>query len=294
MKTIYIVTLFILFFSVKTNAQNWALPSSKWTQTIFNPWNGSIYPVDFFVQKDTVVQSVSCTKIVGDTFNYHPNIIYTYLSGDTAYMFVNGSFKPMLYFGAHVGDILLFYTDSTNGFTGIQYLHGRVDSINTILVNGQNIKQFNVSIIDTIPSQISPRQLVYTEKLGFMYTYPSLFYQLFSSVVDANSYGVCNYGDSTINGFWLYRDSNCRTNVGIEDVSNDGSLSVYPSPASDYLHIQTTLGQYHIRLFDLAGRELSYAMNNDEMDIRNLSSGIYFITVSTFGSQIYTRKFVKE
>ena len=293
MKTIYILVIFSLFFSESSDAQNWALPSSKWVETEFDPWGGYYWSDNLFVEKYTIIQSILCAKIVGDSLSYQQPI-YTYSSGDTAYAMINGTFKAILYFGAHVGDTVLFYTDGNTSFDSIPYLHGRVDSISLISAAGQSLKKFNVSIIDTFPSYIFPRQIAYAEKIGFLSTYPSIFYQVFSTVVDADSYGFCTYGDSSISGFWLYPDSNCRTNVGIKEVPADELFSVYPNPVSDYLHIKTQFIGYTIKLYDMTGRESPAFINGNEIDIRSLSAGIYFITVSDNEHQTYTRKFIKE
>ena len=292
MKTL-ISTLFLLFFlSIGSNAQNWALPSSRWIESDFNPWGGGYSPVYLSVGNDTIVQSQSCSAIVNDSAR--GVFTYTYSSGDTAYIFVNGLFKPMLYLGAHIGDTLGFYSDS-NAYTTIPYLlHGKVDSIDTILISGQNLKKFNVSIIDSFPVYIYPRHFSYAEKIGFLTTYPSLFYQLFSTVVDADSYDFCNYGDSSINGFWLYPDSNCKTTVGITKVSSGPILNIYPNPASEFLYINVQLNHFGLKLYDMNGREMELVLSRDEIDIRSLSTGIYVICVTDSGNQRYFRRFIKE
>ena len=286
----------ILIFLICSNyslAQNWALPSSRWVRTEFNPWDGSISPITYFVEKDTLIQAIHCAKIKGEATIYG-DFIYTYSSGDTAYVFVNGYFEPMLYFAAHVGDTLLFHTDGNGAYASIPHLHGTVDSINTIAINGQNLKQFHVSIIDTTPSYIFPRQITYTEKIGFDVTYPYAFFQIFSTVVDANSYGACTYGDSTITRFWLYSDSACSTHVGIDDVTSDQSLDIYPNPTSNYLHISTNLHSYQINIFDPIGQLLSCIKNGNDVDVHLLSSGIYFLILTQGNQYRAVRKFIKK
>jgi|GEM_PF-4068404 len=291
MKTSFTLFVFLFCFFVYTDAQHWALPSSRWTIAEFSPWSGTSYPVNFWVETDTMVQSVPCAKVASNIG--FPLDIYTYLSGDTAYMFVNGSFKPMLYFGAHVGDTLLYYTDTNANFAGIPYLHGHVDSITTVSVNSQNLKQFHVSIVDSLP-YLYPRQLSYTEELGFDLTYPSVFYQIFSSVVDADSYGWCNYGDSSISNFWLYPRTNCPYGVGITDISSGPIFDMYPNPVNDILHINTAQDSFHITISDMVGRNYSPVLKDMSIDLRELSAGVYSISFKTGQQTQLTRIFIKE
>jgi hypothetical protein len=298
MKPIYLLLILSVSFISRSTAQNWALPSSRWIETEFSPWSGSTWPNYLYVEKDTVVLSMPCAK-VQDSLGYTAPI-FTYLSGDTVYMFVNGRFEASMYFGAHTGDTLQFYTDGNAIYDSIPYIRGKVDSVTLISINGQSLRQFYISIIDTLPvyfvtQYIYPHQITYAEKIGFLYTYPSLFYQMYSGMVDADSYGLCNYGDSTISGFWLYPNADCRArHVGIEDVSSDQIFSIYPNPASEYLRINTSLKEYKIRLTDLSGRVIPLIQNNDEIDIRSLSVGIYFVNIISSDQLAVTRKFVKE
>ena len=298
MKRIYVLLTLCIFFISKGAAQNWALPSSQWVETEFSPWGGYSWPHFLFVEKDTTISSIPCAKIIMDST--HDAITYTYLSGDTVYMFVNGRFEPTMYFGAHVGDTLQFYTDGNASYDSTPYVHGKVDSITMISMSGQNLRQFNISVIDTLRqgyfySNIFPPHIVYAEKIGFIFTYPSLFYQIYSSVVDADSYSLCNYGDSTISGFWLYPNADCRArHVGISDISPDEIFSIYPNPTSEYLHVNTSLVDFQIKLCDISGRGIPIELNKAEIYIRNLSDGIYFISIISSGQQIETRRFIKQ
>ena len=292
MKTSFSIFFLLLFSSINSGAQNWALPSSHWINTQYSAWSWHYGSTYLFVEKDTLIQSVHCAKVSSP--GSHSYGAYTYSSGDTAYMLLNGIFSPVFYFNAHVGDTIVIYNDTSISYNGILFMHGIVDSINLISLNGQNLKKFSISIIDSLPYYLYPRQYVYAEKLGLLSTYETTFYQVFGSISDADSYELCNYGDSTISGFWLYPDSNCKTNVGIGDVPSDQSFDLYPNPATEYIHISLTSNQFQMKILDIAGREEPLLMLNDKIDIRDLSPGIYFISIAKTGSQVYTRRFIKE
>ncbi len=79
-------------------------------------------------------------------------------------------------------------------------------------------------------------------------------------------------------------------------------LTVYPNPASDYIHIvpsptlapssNPVVGQ--VELFDAAGIRLAYPqqVSGDRLDVRGLSPGLYFLTISYAGGEAATCRFV--
>ncbi|MBS1740240.1 MAG: T9SS type A sorting domain-containing protein [Bacteroidetes bacterium] len=81
--------------------------------------------------------------------------------------------------------------------------------------------------------------------------------------------------------------------TGVEDISEQESLSVYPNPAQGSLSISgMNKGAYQIS--DMVGKMLlqgSYAGKG--IDISSLSQGVYLIQITT-GERKQTLKFVKE
>ena len=90
----------------------------------------------------------------------------------------------------------------------------------------------------------------------------------------------------------------CEDTVGISEVTNmevqDVRLLVYPNPVNDKL---TILNNYeHLFIYDCMGRKimnLQNPQNNNSIDISDLSTGIYYLTVSNHNSTINT-KFIKQ
>ncbi len=89
--------------------------------------------------------------------------------------------------------------------------------------------------------------------------------------------------------------------TGIVPVGNDGELLVYPSPASESIHISmgTVTGRYHIEIMDITGRvaESFYREYWQEsaldVDISRLTAGIYIIRLEN-GMKRNWGKFVVE
>jgi len=74
--------------------------------------------------------------------------------------------------------------------------------------------------------------------------------------------------------------------TGINETQNSlSSLSIYPNPANDKINISFAQqsSEVSIHVFDMTGRLLKTTFtskNNIEMDMTDLSNGIYFVTVS--------------
>jgi hypothetical protein len=93
----------------------------------------------------------------------------------------------------------------------------------------------------------------------------------------------------------------CRTNVGIDEIKNSEiTWSVYPNPANDFIQIKLSANdpdKYLVKIMDIAGRSLlSQALDNPHIDITNLKSGIYFVSLynAKTGKLVGNKKFVKE
>jgi len=81
--------------------------------------------------------------------------------------------------------------------------------------------------------------------------------------------------------------------TGIDNVAAFG-LDVYPNPTVDILNIQCDQVISHIDVLDMAGRTvLSFNGNNNSIDTKALSAGVYMLRVVTENG-VSSQKFVKE
>ncbi|MEO8761086.1 MAG: T9SS type A sorting domain-containing protein [Bacteroidia bacterium] len=70
-----------------------------------------------------------------------------------------------------------------------------------------------------------------------------------------------------------------KETIGINRLSNNTKINIYPNPASNKLFISTQT-EAEIQLFDLLGKQIISTKNN-VIDTENLSEGIYFVSVKT-------------
>ncbi len=82
----------------------------------------------------------------------------------------------------------------------------------------------------------------------------------------------------------------------IEDESY--SFSIYPNPASDIINIKSSLSVEYIEIYDVLGNKtniynMNYSENNIQLEINDLSKGIYFLRIKT-ENKIFEKKLFIE
>ena len=85
--------------------------------------------------------------------------------------------------------------------------------------------------------------------------------------------------------------------AGIEEVSYDSKIKIYPNPASTNLHIetkQTELANSEIQITNCSGQLIFTAPYSKSIDISKLSQGFYTLKITTPESKCYNSKFIKE
>jgi len=83
--------------------------------------------------------------------------------------------------------------------------------------------------------------------------------------------------------------------VSIEIVNLQEAVRIYPNPARNELNIATTenLTIKTLSVFDLAGRTVNNPTGLSQIDVSNLSQGVYFIRIETDKGTV-TKRFIKE
>ena len=86
----------------------------------------------------------------------------------------------------------------------------------------------------------------------------------------------------------------CNKTVGINDHTFQSGAKIYPNPATTILHIQLTLNEsYKLTILNYFGQTILTANNQTQIDITDLTNGIYFIIIQQ-GQKATTKKLVKQ
>jgi hypothetical protein len=91
---------------------------------------------------------------------------------------------------------------------------------------------------------------------------------------------------------------NLVTTLGVEDNSLDDELNVYPNPVADVLNITNSnnLSDASFSILNVSGQTVlkSTSVNNDGIDVSNLSSGVYILSIDSGDGGKQQFKFCKK
>ncbi|MCK7590371.1 choice-of-anchor J domain-containing protein [Subsaxibacter sp. CAU 1640] len=118
----------------------------------------------------------------------------------------------------------------------------------------------------------------------------------FENYAGSDTYIAFKYNPATTFDYFYidnvtYED-NETLSIGSVDIEN--SVSIYPNPVKDILHINAR-NVDSIEVFGINGqRILSQSNNVDFVDVSNLETGMYFINIRTTNGATSVKKFIKQ
>lgn len=102
------------------------------------------------------------------------------------------------------------------------------------------------------------------------------------------SFGISIFGPADSHLLWLsnvYIDNICITqnefSTRTEERQLTNKVSVYPNPSSGFYRVQSELPIIHMKVFDAAGKAISFIRSEDGIDIHENAKGTYVLEVLT-------------
>lgn len=117
-----------------------------------------------------------------------------------------------------------------------------------------------------------------------------VYYQnlIYGSPVPTNASSFSSY---TGQDFLYFLGIDCGNTLSIENFNLVDKISIFPNPTSDYISISNLdISENYIILNQLGQEILKGTHNNNKIDIRNLTNGIYFLKIENGN----TLKFLKK
>jgi len=103
------------------------------------------------------------------------------------------------------------------------------------------------------------------------------------------------YKNDTLSCPWFFNNppSLCSSAAGINDKTMpEDPVTIFPNPANNIFHIKTTLPEYTFTLFNSQGQVISQNQNIKEMDVTELSAGLYYFTIKSRTGQLHSNKLI--
>jgi Secretion system C-terminal sorting domain len=82
--------------------------------------------------------------------------------------------------------------------------------------------------------------------------------------------------------------------TGITGAGDNAEFSVYPNPAMDKLFIENMCSHCTISISSPSGQDLPIRISSNEVDVSDLSAGMYFLRIKSADGNMMSRKFIKQ
>jgi hypothetical protein len=116
--------------------------------------------------------------------------------------------------------------------------------------------------------------------------------QCYAWVIDVDAYCCDNAWDPICQELYNYCELGWPAGIDIEGRIHSGMIVVYPNPAKDILNISTDQ-PVEVTIYDLTGKVIEVEVNNKQIDLSNLSNGVYVLSIEYNGT-IYNKRIIKE
>lgn len=93
-----------------------------------------------------------------------------------------------------------------------------------------------------------------------------------------------------LDGTWMIR-AYVEGGEGINEISS--SVNVYPNPVKDQLFVETEMKVEEICVYDVFGRQLTTVYDQQNINVSELSNGVYFVKVKAENNEV-VKRFIKK
>lgn len=293
MRKIFFTILFVLS-TILTNAQGFAPIGATWhySYQTYNPNVISYLKIESIA--DSTINGIQCKKLKSTVADYlsQTNYYFMYSKNDSVFFFKNNAFHLLYDFGANKGDtITLGYYKTHNGLP----LKMIIDSVKTVSVLGQERKIQYVTCGDGMIIEFGRQVIQNIGSTDFMFPRVDFAPEGQLRCFQENNSSVFT---SPFNIYGNWNKLDCEQIIVINDLDRTetkNSISIFPNPTNNNLHICGIEFNSEYRIFDATGRKVYQGICNESntINIRNLESGIYYIELQNKDLKI-TKQIIKK
>jgi len=169
----------------------------------------------------------------------------------------------------------IFNSDNIlDSLNNVMMLAGKNSANNVVKILVSHHESSNNAInitLNNLPWQASDQISITTEKVI------STGYSVSSSTMTGGTTMSIPLSGVTDASVYLLTLRNTSMNSLSEE--QKAKLNVYPNPTNESVYIQSELKNYSLTFSDLYGKVIYSGQNTDKLDVSNLSSGTYFISI---------------
>jgi len=287
-----VLSFSMFFFWNSVVAQEWAPIGAEWDygyQEFYMPSGLFWYHLE--VEKDTVINSISCRKIVQTNTDpdgvVEQNNLFTYEINDSVFYYYShtDAFHLIYDFVANVGDTLTLTGYDNDPDYPVRV---RLDSITNITTNnGVDLKKY-----------------YYSDPYNYSLPYKTLVQGIGNLNGVRNIYGVFAY-EPPITELRCFKSNEIEYSIsddcdyfGPVGTSNifRSDIKVFPNPVADYLYIsnEEALGIYNYSLVNINGQlVLQEAIYSDGINMSTVPAGVYILIIKNNDGERWAERVVR-
>ena len=267
-------------------------------------WQGNCQGnrINYETTNEIIINGITCGIITSNNVN---DSLIVYQENGEVYFYENSQFYKLYDFNAMVGDTITsfrpsnadnhslkdFFGSEVEEFSSIDTIYTLVTKLDTTTINGQNLKRWTTEPIYTDPLNPGPVRIYETiiENIGSL-----------NGIVGDHDLFI---GEGCYGGFVCYESQGfqygsyffplCDFTSAIKEVEVP-ILKIYPNPTAGNLNVElikSTISS--IEVYNLTGQKISES-KDDEVNLLNFDSGIYFIKIIDENYNIITKKVIKQ
>lgn len=305
MKLFLFITL--LFSTFSSFSQVWVDQDAVWHYDV--NLNGMQGFTKYEYATDSIILGQNCQVITAfqhqvypgpnNTFNHSimdMDTNFTYSNGDTVFWLVENEFKVLYNFGAQVGDMWTI----ANADPAVECLDAivEVDSIGTILMNGDNLRWIAFHSQDNSSHIFSGKAVERFGLFELTSNSPNALFPVKSDCtegvfIDYYLYNFTCFEDASFNLYNITsQDCEYKASLSLDELNGiENSITIYMNQSENVLYLSNSENSDGIScaIINSLGQQVMNEKpifkhaNTETIDVSNLNPGIYFLHINNNG-----------
>lgn len=282
--------------------------SNKWNYLIEEMTTcgcGEIKTLSLFISGDTIISgelynNFYCAIIRENSrdTNFVASLREDSLSQKVFVVLPNNEEKTLYSFNVKVGDTLSCDTSFWMDYAFVKYVES-IESYTYSNFSGKkiNINQKMIRIDGSMQDMESAYDSWYEGIGSFKKLIDLQQFEDYSDVIESGNLLCFSKNEELIYQRQGWDSCEYALIMDVKNVSEKIEVYLYPNPTNDFIIIEGTNNEFHqIKIYDIKGSLLiNQELNNDnKVNVKALSEGIYFIKVGNDKGESYSFKMIKE
>lgn len=289
----FLLTFLALSILSQAKAQEFAPIGATWTFNSYN-WNPPNFTGwdNYVSEKDTIINSISCKKIIGSGFlcSIRPKQEFLHKNNDSVFFWDEyfDKFQLLYDINAQAGDS--WSIEISDIYSAVDSIVFKAISSEIKTYNSREFRTLNVEysingnadykINTTIYEGISEIELLIRigEEVGFQSLCDGEGLNWLHCYTEPSTHYVFPTADACL--------------VSTNEISKSESITIYPNPTKNFISINAQANK--LEVINISGETLFEDKNSNQVNVESLTQGIYYLKITLQNGDIQFKRFLKN